>query len=116
MKDEDEGDEGDEGMNIDKSLTCPKCSGKSFEVKRKATYVYTYKLNTPAMENLSDNSEMLPFLFDNREKTDSNEYILCLACGTEYPCSLEENGDRVKLTILQKAIRADSQESPQFLG
>jgi hypothetical protein len=103
-------------MNISKSLTCPKCAGRSFEVKREATYIYTYKVNTPTMENLSNNKEGLPFLFDNREKTDSNEYLVCLDCGAKYPCSLEENGDKVNLTILQKAVRADSQGSPQFLG
>jgi hypothetical protein len=103
-------------MDINKSLKCPKCEGVSFEVKREATYVYTYKVNTPGVENLSDNKDGLPFLFDNREKTDSYEYLVCLDCGAKYPCSLEENGEKVNLTILQKAIRADSQENPQFLG
>jgi hypothetical protein len=103
-------------MNINKSLTCPKCAGKSFEVKREATYIYTYKVNTPNLENLSANKEGLPFLFDNREKSASNEYLICLDCGAEYQCSLEEDGDKVNLTILQKAIRADNQENPQFLG
>ena len=107
---------GEECMNISKSLVCPKCAGKSFEVKREATYVYTYKVNTPEVENLSDNKEGLPFLFDNREKTDSNEYLVCLDCGARYSCSLEENDEKVNLTILQKAIRADTQDSPRFLG
>jgi hypothetical protein len=103
-------------MNIDRSLVCPKCTGKCFEIKREATYVYTYKLNTPVMNDLSDNREGLPFLFDNREKTNSHEYLVCLGCGEKYPCSLEENDEKVKFTILQKAIRADSVENPQFLG
>jgi hypothetical protein len=103
-------------MNIDKSLVCPKCLGKSFEIKREATYVYTYKVNTPIMDNQTENTAGLPFLFDNREKTNSTEYIKCLNCGAKYPCSLEEHDETVSFTILQKAIRADNVINPEFLG
>lgn len=103
-------------MNIDRALVCPKCTGRCFEVKREATYVYTYMVNTPVMENLSENREGLSFLFDRREKTNSKEYLLCLGCGSKYPCSLEEHDDTVKFTILQKAIRADNVVNPGYLG
>lgn len=103
-------------MNIDKDLICPKCKGKEFEIKREATYVYTYKINTPHMTNLTENEDGLPFLFDNREKTSSREFLLCLRCGEIYPCSLDANGEKVDFTIVQKAIRADHEINPGFLG
>ena len=103
-------------MNINEPLVCPKCNSKDFKMKRQATYVYTYKINTPNPNTLNNKEESLPFLFDNREKTESTEYLECDHCGAEYPCPFLTDKDKIDLTILQKAIRADHNNSPEFFG
>lgn len=103
-------------MNIDNSITCPKCNGNYFELKREATYVYTYKINSPDTKTWSEEKEALPFLFDNREQVDEHDYLVCTKCGEHFACSLEDNKDKINLTILRKAVRADHQESPEFFG
>lgn len=103
-------------LNLDNSLICPKCNNKYFEMKREATYLYTYKINSPVTNSWSDNDETLPFLFDNREQTSSQEYLECIKCGAKYPCTFNKDTQSINLTILRKAIRADHKDSPEFLG
>lgn len=103
-------------MEIDKYLVCPECKDVHFEMKREATFLYTYKLDTPLTNNWSEKEEGLPFLFDYRELLDSKEYLECMNCGAKYSHSLEKGSPKIQLTILQKAIRTDNQENPQFLG
>lgn len=103
-------------MDINEPLVCPKCSGVHFEIKREATYLYSYKLDTPLTEEWSAENEALPFLFDYREQIDNKEYLECTDCGAKYSCDLEGGNPKVHLTILQKAIRSELQESPQYLG
>lgn len=102
-------------MKVEEVLVCPKCNGKHFSVKREATYLYTYKLETSGHENRIE-EEALPFLFDNREQTDSKEYLQCEQCRAQYPCDLDRQHDHIQFTILRKAIRADHQVNPEFLG
>ncbi|NLJ40575.1 MAG: hypothetical protein GX352_03040 [Clostridiales bacterium] len=103
-------------MDINQPLLCPNCNGTYFEIKREATYLYSYKLDTPLTEGWSTEKEMLPFLFDNREQIDSKEYIQCVECKTKYPCNLEGGDPNIHLTIVQKALRSSFQEFPEFLG
>ena len=103
-------------MDLKETLVCSKCSSKDFVVTRQATYVYTYKFNSDQFQNIETKADNLPFLFDNREKTTSDEYIICQNCGAKYPISLENYNNQIDLTILQKAIRADHVDNPQFLG
>ena len=103
-------------MKIDQALTCPKCQGTHFTVKREAAYLYTYKLDTPKAADWSKNEEVLPFLFDNREQTYDREYLQCEECGEKFPCELDLNGSQIEFTILQKAIRSDYIDTPEFLG
>lgn len=103
-------------MDISKSLMCPKCKGVHFEIKRKATYLYTYKLDTPLTEEWSKESEALPFLFDNRELLGSEEYIECKECGAQFPCDLYSQGNKIHFTILQKAVTSDLVKEPNFFG
>jgi uncharacterized protein YbaR (Trm112 family) len=103
-------------MDLSESLTCPKCQSNNLEVKRKVTYIYTYKINDENRESGIERKEELPFLFDNREKSGSDEYIICENCGTKYPIDLEHQDTKINFTILRKAIRADHVENPQFLG
>lgn len=103
-------------MRIGESLICTKCNGTHFTVKREATYLYSYKLDTPETGKWSKDSESLPFLFDNRELINSHEYLQCEQCGAKYPCSLDERNNTINFTIEQKAIRADHVTNPEFLG
>ena len=103
-------------MNINKSLICPKCNDIHFEIKREATYLYTYKLETPLNNKSVGEKEALPFLFDNRNLLNSNEYIQCKGCNSIYPCTLDNKENKLHLTILQKAIPSDIVNEPEFLG
>ena len=101
-------------INQKETLVCTKCSNKEFEMKREATYLYTYDMDNH--EKWLSKTEILPFLFDNREQIDEKEYLVCKKCGSVYPCSLDKVSKEIELTILRKAVRADHQENPEFLG
>jgi len=103
-------------MDLKKSLTCPKCGGKDFIIKREVTYLYTYKINSDNIQETNDRIESVPFSFDNREKENSNEYMECERCEAKYPMSLSDYSKQIDLTIIQKAIRSDYTENPEFLG
>jgi len=103
-------------MDLNKHLVCPECKGVYFEMKREATFLYSYKINTPLTGEWSKKDDKLPFLFDSRELIDSREYLECKSCGTKYAHSIEKGSPKIHLTILQKAARVDYQEHPQYLG
>ena len=103
-------------IDLKKSLTCPKCNGENFIIKREATYLYTYKINSQNFDETTKRAKTVPFLFDNREKEISREYIECETCGIKYLLSLDELKNEIDFTILQKAIRSDYIENPEFLG
>lgn len=102
-------------MRIDEALVCPKCSGTHFKVMREATYLYTYKLDTPETDS-STEEEALPFLFDCREQLDNKEYLECEDCHSKFKCDLGKGNPKIHLTILQKAIRSEFENNPGFLG
>ncbi len=101
-------------MKINESLKCPKCNNENFQVKHEATYIYTYKIDMVNAED--EESDNLPFLFDNREQICFKEYIECSTCGNKYPCCVDKNNQTVDLTIMKKAIRADNVGKPEFFG
>lgn len=103
-------------MKIEESLVCPKCNSTHFKVKREATYLYTYKLDTPATKSEAANEEALPFLFDYREQLNNKEYLECEECHSKFPCDLGSGNPKIHLTILQKAIRSEFQNNPGYLG
>jgi uncharacterized protein YbaR (Trm112 family) len=103
-------------MDLNDTLICPKCNNKSFVIKREVTYVYTYKLNDNNVTDVVEKTDNLPFLFDNREKCGSVEYIVCERCGEDYPIHIDKDRPRIDLTILRKAVRSDSTGNPEFLG
>ena len=103
-------------MRTNEPLVCKKCNGNHFIMKREATYLYSYKLDTPITQNWSENQENLPFLFDNREKVGDKDYLQCEQCGEIYPCDLDNGGTNIRLTIEQKAVRSERVENPEFLG
>lgn len=103
-------------MKINEEITCPRCNNKNFEIKHEATYLYTYKIDSINANTHDNESENLPFLFDNRQQTSFKEYIECNKCGIRYPCSINTENQTIDLTIMRKAIRADNVETPEFLG
>ena len=103
-------------MKINESLKCPKCNSENFEMKHEATYLYTYKIDTTNKANDEEQSENLPFLFENRDQTSFKEYIECHNCGNRYPCSFHKDSQTIDLTIMKKAIRADNVDKPEFFG
>jgi uncharacterized protein YbaR (Trm112 family) len=103
-------------LELDENLICPKCKSKSFRVEREVTYIYSYKFNSGNVEETSEKTEGMPFLFDNREKCDSQEFIICEKCGERYLISLEDRNKNIDMTILRKAIRADHVKEPQYFG
>lgn len=103
-------------MELMNNLVCPRCSSNNFLIKREVTYVYTYKITSANADEIFCKTEKLPFLFDNREKSDSVECIICDKCGTSYPIQLDKDQKRIDFTILRKAVRCDTIKEPQFLG
>ena len=103
-------------LKIHESIICPKCKGTHFTVKRETTYLYSYKLEITPPEKSIENDSNLPYLFDNREQIDNIEYLQCDECGEMYTYDLGKDSPHVQLTILQKAIRCDYVNNPEFLG
>lgn len=103
-------------MNISGSIECPKCKSKKFSIKHESTYLYTYKINTPEVTNLSEEHEFLPFLFDNREHVSLKQYLYCETCNAKFPCSFNVGDEKINLTIVQKAIRSDHVQEVEFQG
>lgn len=102
-------------LNIDTSISCPNCNGKDFSLKYEAKYVYVYKVDMNNVESINKSSHV-PFLFDTRDKTDSNQYIECESCKARYKCDLEHDHEKIDFTILQRAIRSDHIQKPEFFG
>lgn len=103
-------------MNINEHMVCPNCNGTHFTVKREATYIYTYNIEPPDTADREGHEDSLPFLFDNREQVNNKEYLRCEQCGAQYPCDIDRQQGKLQFTIIRKAIRADHQQNPEFLG
>lgn len=103
-------------ININTSITCPNCNSNFFQIKREATYIYTYEVNSPKTKPITKNVDEVPYSFENREQLTEKEYLLCKKCGAKFPCSLNKNQNNISLTILQKAIRSEHQKNPEYLG
>lgn len=103
-------------LKIDQSLFCPKCNSTYFTMKREATYLYSYKIDTPNTETRSKESEGLSFLFDFREQLSDKEYLECEKCKARFPCDIKLADEHIDFTILQKAIRSEYVENADFLG
>ncbi|WP_291574970.1 hypothetical protein [Clostridium sp. UBA4548] len=78
--------------------------------------MYTYEVNPSDMVSDIKETKETPYLFDNREQINEKEYLVCKDCGSTYPCSIDRNNNKITLTILRKAIRADHQEKPEYWG
>ncbi|OGO76850.1 MAG: hypothetical protein A2Y23_08140 [Clostridiales bacterium GWB2_37_7] len=103
-------------MKIEQPLSCPKCKGTYFTLKREASYLYTYKINTPDIVQWSKEDDALSFLFDYREQLGDKEYLECEACKSKFPCDVRLADEHVDFTILQRAIRGEYAINADFLG
>ena len=102
-------------MELHQAIQCPQCSSEDFTAKYESTYVYSYKIESDDhKKDLDDHT--LPFMFDNREQKDSKQYIECSDCGAQYPCRFTLDSEQVDFTIVQKALRGDYAEKPEFFG
>lgn len=103
-------------MNTENPIVCTKCNTKDFVMKREATYLYTYDIdNTNILKSLM-NTEETPYTFNNREMVGEDDFLICKNCGERYSYSLDKVNSKIKLTIVQRAIRSDHQDVPEFLG
>lgn len=102
-------------MELNNKMTCKNCNSNDFLLKKESTFIYTYKVNVSDI-SFNSNEEDLPFLFDNREEMNLKEYIECNKCQAIYPVNISTNDNKIKLTILQKAIRSDHIDKAEFLG
>lgn len=88
-----------------KTLICPLCNGQHFQIKYEATYVYSYEIDVDAPGNMNT-KEFLPFQYDNREQTDSCQYLQCQTCGEKYPCYLNDWKGDASMKYLQDVINS----------
>lgn len=71
-------------MDNQVDLICPQCQSADFEVKKEATYIYTYELDNSHSPTSARHYQPLPFLFEQRDMLSSKEYIQCKSCAGQY--------------------------------
>lgn len=101
-------------MKLGHDLSCKKCNSNNFLLRKESTFIYSYKVNVTEIG--LDDEDYLPFIFDNREEKERREFLECQDCKTTYPVRIEEKNNKIRLTILQKAIRSDHTSKIEFLG
>lgn len=89
-----------------KQFTCPACGGKKLMAKYEAKYVYSYRIDSDS-PGILNTDEFYPFLYDNREQTESKQFIECTACGAQYPCSFTTDNKGIKSEVLEQAMQSN---------
>ena len=84
-------------------LICPKCDSSQLLLKYAVTYEYSYMLDANA-PGRCNSTELLPYLYDKREQTESQQYIECSACGATFPCYFDQWDKDWNPAALQKAL------------
>ena len=87
------------------SVTCPNCGGSRLLLKYAVTYEYSYALDSNAPGECNT-EELLPYLYDNREQKESQQYIECETCGAKYPCYFDHWVKGITPAKLQKALHS----------
>lgn len=103
-------------MDVTENLICPKCQCMYFEMKKEATYVYTYELENTLTNGSAAQYESLPFAFEKRDMLNSSEYIECKNCGQQYFYDFTNNMIIGELTLRKKAVMSRYPHKPKFLG
>ena len=88
---------------MDNKLLCPTCNSNKLSIKYEAKYVYSYMIDNDA-PGLRNKEELLPFMYDKREQTQSRQYIECSVCGTQYPCFISQWNEGINFKVLQQAL------------
>lgn len=68
----------------DSKVKCPICNSNDLVLRREASYVYSYKLDSDK-PGLKNSEVFLSYEYDKRENTNSREYVECNRCGTQFP-------------------------------
>ena len=98
------------GLNMRKyKFICPVCNHDTLMVKYEAKYVYSYLLDSDA-PGLINTEELLPFMYDMRDQTESKQYIECTECGALFPCIFTEADKGINFSALKKAIDQNNRE------
>jgi hypothetical protein len=86
-------------------ITCPACHGDAFKMKYRVSYEYSYIIdaNAPGLKN---KKEFLPFLYDDREQKEAQQFLECSNCGAQYPCYFTEWEQGANIEALQRAVNA----------
>lgn len=92
-------------------LVCPVCKSNSFLLKYEATYVYSYVIDSDA-PGLKNNEYFFSFLYDNREQTESKQFIECSSCNAAYPCYFNQWDKKIGVKNLQDAINSNTNPLP----
>ncbi len=87
-------------LRAENSLVCPKCHRKNFEIKKKATYVYTYNVDSNNLQAEILETAESPYLFDNREKVSESKYIVCKSCGESYSFFINKDDEKLTVTLI----------------
>ncbi|HVI39545.1 MAG TPA: hypothetical protein VM577_02705 [Anaerovoracaceae bacterium] len=90
-------------MDNSKLLVCPICHNNRFIMKYEASHIYSYVFDSDA-PGQKNKEEFLSFLYDNRELTNSDQYVECQSCGAKFPCNINVWGNDTSLRELQEAI------------
>lgn len=94
-------------MNVLDNIVCPVCKGEHLLLKYKATYEYSYVIDSNA-PGLNNTEELLPYMYDTREQTAGKQYVECRTCGASYPCFFDKWVDGINPKMLQEALRTHS--------
>lgn len=86
-----------------RQFICPACGSHHLLAKYEAKYVYSYIIDSDEPGTLNT-KEFYPFLYDKREQTESKQYVECLSCKTQYPCSFTTDNKGVDSKVLEQAV------------
>ena len=96
-------------MHNSNILDCPLCHNNYFVIKYESTFVYSYVIDQDA-PGIKNTNEFLSFMYDNRDKKESKQYIECQSCGSKFLCSFNQWNSSVGLEELQSIINAQCEQ------
>ncbi len=84
-------------------IVCPVCRRGEIILKYEAKYVYSYKIDSDA-PGVNNKDEFMSYLYDNREQTESVQYIECNVCKAKQPCVFSLKSGRIGYEQLKQSI------------
>ncbi|WP_066498056.1 hypothetical protein [Abyssisolibacter fermentans] len=95
------------------NFICPNCNSPMISLKKEATYLYTYNIDS---NDRFKKTNLIPFIFDNRMRLEMHEYIQCENCGKKFQFKIDNEDNRIQLTIEKKALQSNNLSEPKFLN